>query len=171
MRWFYKLPLRFRSLFRKDRAEQELCDELRFPLEELTGEKLAKGMRPEEARYAALRDQQSTVRQDGDRVRCQKAGGGCYQGEPKGPRCRHQKAVGGIVMNRVASKTISKVSGASFSADADWVTHSPTWRSSTTRCFSTKSTNSQMLMGESQTSLASFCRARLTLAESLPVAS
>jgi predicted permease len=56
MRWFYKLPLRFRSLFLKSRVEQELSDELRFHLEELVEEKVAKGMTPREARYAALRE-------------------------------------------------------------------------------------------------------------------
>src|SRR5437763_12099046 len=56
MRWFYKLPLRFRSLFRKGRVEQELTDELRFHLGKLTEEYFAKGMTPEEARYAALRE-------------------------------------------------------------------------------------------------------------------
>jgi putative ABC transport system permease protein len=56
MRWIYKLPLRFRSLFRKSRAEQDLSDELRFHLEKLTEENVAKGMTPEEARYAALRE-------------------------------------------------------------------------------------------------------------------
>src|SRR6516225_10456403 len=56
MRWFYKLPRRLRSLIRNDRVEQELNDELRFHLEKLIEEKLAKGMRPEQARYAALRE-------------------------------------------------------------------------------------------------------------------
>src|SRR5436190_20994470 len=56
MRWFYKLPLRFRSLFRKGRVEQELAEELRFHLGKLTEEYVAKGMTPEEARYAALRE-------------------------------------------------------------------------------------------------------------------
>ena len=56
MRWFAKLPLRFRSLFRKSRVEQELCEELRFHLEKLTEEKVTKGMTPEEAWYAALRE-------------------------------------------------------------------------------------------------------------------
>ncbi len=56
MRWIYKLPLRLRSLFRKDRVEQELSDELRFHLERLIGEKVTEGMTPEEARYAALRE-------------------------------------------------------------------------------------------------------------------
>jgi len=56
MRLFHKLPLRFRSLLRKSRVERDLTDELRFHLEELIGEKLAKGMTPGEARYAALRE-------------------------------------------------------------------------------------------------------------------
>lgn len=56
MRWIHKLPLRFRSLFRKRRVEQELTDELRFHLEKLIEEQAAKGMTPEEARYAALRE-------------------------------------------------------------------------------------------------------------------
>jgi putative ABC transport system permease protein len=56
MRWFYKLPLRFRSLFRKGRVEQELGDELRFHLERLIEEKIGKGMTREEARYAAMRE-------------------------------------------------------------------------------------------------------------------
>ncbi len=56
MRWFYKLPLRLRSLFRKDQVEQELGDELRFHLEKLTEARVAQGMTPEEARYAAWRE-------------------------------------------------------------------------------------------------------------------
>jgi predicted permease len=56
MRWFYKLPLRFRSLFHKSRVEQELTEELRFHLEKLIGEKLAQGMPAEDAPYAALRE-------------------------------------------------------------------------------------------------------------------
>jgi predicted permease len=56
MRWFCKLPLRLRSLFRKSRVEQELTEELRFHLERLIEEKVAQGMTPGEARYAALRE-------------------------------------------------------------------------------------------------------------------
>jgi predicted permease len=56
MRWLYKLPLRLRSLFKRGRVEQELSDELRFHLEKLIEENVAKGMTPEEARYAALRE-------------------------------------------------------------------------------------------------------------------
>ena len=56
MRWHYKLPLRFRSLFKRGRVEQELSEELRFHLENLMEENVAKGMPPQEARYAALRE-------------------------------------------------------------------------------------------------------------------
>src|SRR2546426_12509619 len=56
MRWLYKLSLRFRSLFLKRSVEQELSDELRFHLGKLTEEYVAKGMTPERARYAALRE-------------------------------------------------------------------------------------------------------------------
>jgi putative ABC transport system permease protein len=56
MRWIYKLPLRFRSLLRRPRVEQELSDELRFHLEKLIEQNITKGMSPEEARYAALRE-------------------------------------------------------------------------------------------------------------------
>ncbi len=56
MRFFYKLALRLRSLFRKRRVEQELTDELRFHLEESIQQNIAIGMTAEQARYAALRD-------------------------------------------------------------------------------------------------------------------
>ena len=53
--WFYTVPLRLRSLFRRARVEQELDEELRYHLERQTEENIAKGMTPDEARYAALR--------------------------------------------------------------------------------------------------------------------
>jgi putative ABC transport system permease protein len=56
MRWLYKLPLRFRSLFKRGRVEQDLSEELRFHLEKLAEENVAKGMTREEARYASLRE-------------------------------------------------------------------------------------------------------------------
>ena len=56
MRWIYKIPLRLRSLFQRANVDQELSDELRFHLEKLIEEKVGKGMTPEEARYAALRE-------------------------------------------------------------------------------------------------------------------
>src|SRR5436190_19651718 len=53
--WFYTVPLRLRSLFRRGRVEAELDDELRFHLENEIEQNLARGMDPEEARFAALR--------------------------------------------------------------------------------------------------------------------
>lgn len=55
-RWVYKLPLRFRSLFRKGILERELDDELRFHLESLIEQNVGTGMAPEAARHAALRE-------------------------------------------------------------------------------------------------------------------
>ena len=54
MRWYYKLPLRLRSLFRKDKAELDLSDELQFHLQNQIDEFVAQGMNPQEARRAAL---------------------------------------------------------------------------------------------------------------------
>ena len=56
MRFFYKLPLRLRSLFRRTGVEEDLGDELRFHLDHQIEEKIARGFTPEEARYAALRE-------------------------------------------------------------------------------------------------------------------
>jgi putative ABC transport system permease protein len=53
--WFYTLPLRLRSLFRRREVEQELDEELRFHLERKTEQYIAEGMTLEEARYAARR--------------------------------------------------------------------------------------------------------------------
>src|SRR5262245_36515912 len=53
--WFYTVPLRFRSLFRRAQVEQELDEELRYHIERQIEEHIAKGMTPDEARYAALR--------------------------------------------------------------------------------------------------------------------
>jgi predicted permease len=54
-RWFYALPLRLRSLFRRTQVDLELREEIREHLEQQVKENLAKGMPPEEARYSALR--------------------------------------------------------------------------------------------------------------------
>lgn len=56
MRWAYSLPLRLRSLFRRDTVEQELNEELASHLAQKTDAYLAEGLTPEEARRAALRD-------------------------------------------------------------------------------------------------------------------
>jgi predicted permease len=53
--WFYTLPLRLRSFFRRQQVDQELKDELRDHLEQQIKENLATGMSPEDARYSALR--------------------------------------------------------------------------------------------------------------------
>lgn len=53
--WLYTAPLRLRSLFRRAQVERELDEELRYHLERQIEENIAKGMTPEEARYAALR--------------------------------------------------------------------------------------------------------------------
>ena len=53
-RWIYKLPLRLRSLFRREAADHELDEELRDHLEQKTQQYIAQGMPPQEARRAAL---------------------------------------------------------------------------------------------------------------------
>ncbi len=54
-RWASVIPLRLRSLLRRDRVEQELDDELRFHFEHLIDMHVARGMSPDQARYAATR--------------------------------------------------------------------------------------------------------------------
>jgi predicted permease len=54
-RWFSILPLRLRSLFRRNRVEQELDEEIRYHLERQVEDNIKRGMGAEEARYAALR--------------------------------------------------------------------------------------------------------------------
>ena len=53
--WWYQFPLRLRSLFRRNRVESELDEELRFHLEHKIEQGIAEGLTPEEARYRALR--------------------------------------------------------------------------------------------------------------------
>ena len=53
--WFYTLPLRLRSLFRRDQVERELDEELRYHIDRQIEENIARGLTPEEARHAALR--------------------------------------------------------------------------------------------------------------------
>ena len=55
MRWYYKLPLRLRSIFHKNRAELDLREELQFHLQNQIDEYVAQGMNPKQARQAALR--------------------------------------------------------------------------------------------------------------------
>src|ERR1700746_439973 len=53
--WIYAVPLRLRSLFRRDRVEQDLDEELQYHLERKTEEFIGHGLAPEQARRAALR--------------------------------------------------------------------------------------------------------------------
>jgi predicted permease len=55
MNWFQKLPFRFRALFQKEKLDARMDDELRSHIEMQTQENIEAGMKPEEARYAALR--------------------------------------------------------------------------------------------------------------------
>src|SRR6266850_875602 len=53
--WFYTVPLRLRSLFRRGRVERELAEEIEFYVERRITEEIAKGRTPVEAQYLALR--------------------------------------------------------------------------------------------------------------------
>jgi len=55
-RWLYTIPLRLRSLFRRQAVERDLDDELRDHLELKTAQYQSSGLSAEEARRAALRD-------------------------------------------------------------------------------------------------------------------
>ena len=56
MRWFQNISNWLRSLFRRNTVEQELGSELGFHIERQIEENLASGMKPQEARRAALRE-------------------------------------------------------------------------------------------------------------------
>src|SRR5258708_7460661 len=62
MRWTRLFRLRLRSLFRRNRVEQELDEELRYHFDRQVEENLAAGMSPDNARYSALRDIQGLER-------------------------------------------------------------------------------------------------------------
>src|SRR4029077_2381929 len=55
MLWTQRLWLKLQTLFGRERAAQQLEDELQFHLEQQAAENLAAGMSEEEARYAAMR--------------------------------------------------------------------------------------------------------------------
>jgi hypothetical protein len=55
LRLLYTVRLRMRTLLRRGQVEQDLEDELRDHLERRIEADVARGMNPEEARYAALR--------------------------------------------------------------------------------------------------------------------
>jgi hypothetical protein len=59
-RWIYTVSLRLRSLFRRNRVEQDLDAELRDHLDRQIAENTARGMWPDEARIAALRNMDGT---------------------------------------------------------------------------------------------------------------
>src|SRR6266403_4867696 len=54
--WLYSIPLRVRSLFRRNVVERELDEELQFRLEQKAQHYVAAGLGAEEARRSALRD-------------------------------------------------------------------------------------------------------------------
>ena len=53
--WPYKIPMRFKSLFRRPRLDAELDEELQYHLDRQIEYLITQGMDPTEARYAALR--------------------------------------------------------------------------------------------------------------------
>jgi putative ABC transport system permease protein len=53
--WWFKAPLRLKSIFRRRRVEQELDEELQFHLDHKIEEGIAEGLPPKEARERALR--------------------------------------------------------------------------------------------------------------------
>jgi putative ABC transport system permease protein len=53
--WFYTIPLRLRSIFRRRQVERDLDEELQYHLDNKIEELLARGLDPAEARNAALR--------------------------------------------------------------------------------------------------------------------
>lgn len=54
-RWVYTVPLRLRSLFRRNRVEDDLADEMQFHIDERTRQLMASGLGARAAREAALR--------------------------------------------------------------------------------------------------------------------
>ena len=71
--WWYTAPLRLKSIFRRNRVENELDEELQFHLDHKIEEGIAEGLSPEEARYRALRamgglDQKKEEARDARRV-------------------------------------------------------------------------------------------------------
>ncbi|HXW55156.1 MAG TPA: ABC transporter permease [Candidatus Cybelea sp.] len=53
-KWLYTIPLRLRSLLRREQVDLELDDELRYHIECKAEEEVARGMSPDAARRAAL---------------------------------------------------------------------------------------------------------------------
>jgi macrolide transport system ATP-binding/permease protein len=68
--WFYTIPLRLRSIFRRRQVERDLDEELQYHLDKKIEELLSRGLDPTEARNAALRawmDSHSARRNAGTR--------------------------------------------------------------------------------------------------------
>jgi len=61
--WWYAVPLRLRSMFRRNRVERELEEEFRFHLDQLIAQEMAAGKTVAEARSAALRAMDGIERQ------------------------------------------------------------------------------------------------------------
>jgi len=55
MKWLPKLQRRFRALFQKEKLDARMDDEIRSHIEMQTQENVEAGMKPEQARFAALR--------------------------------------------------------------------------------------------------------------------
>ena len=54
-RWWYTLPLRLRSIFRRERADRELDEEMQFHLDQLIEDGVKRGLSLREARNEAMR--------------------------------------------------------------------------------------------------------------------
>jgi hypothetical protein len=98
--WFYTVPLRLRSLFRRGQVEAELDEELRYHLERQIEVNTAAGMSVEEARYAALRamhglEQRKEECRDMRRVRFIEAPG-LYGDHPHRTRSRNWSQHGNL---------------------------------------------------------------------------
>ncbi len=61
--WWYAIPLRLRSIFRRTRVERELEEEFRFHLDQLIAQELQAGKTAEDARRAAMRAMDGIERQ------------------------------------------------------------------------------------------------------------
>src|ERR1035441_8293730 len=64
--WTYAVPLRVRSLFRRQRVERELDEELEYHLERRIEECIARGLTPRQARQAALRAMDGVTQRQGE---------------------------------------------------------------------------------------------------------
>ena len=71
MRWVSVTRMRLRSLFFRSQVEQELDEELRYHLEREIDEKIAAGMKPVDARYAALQRVEISSNEKRSAVTCE----------------------------------------------------------------------------------------------------